>query len=632
MPRDEPGQVGGFRPGDRIGPYEVLRRLGRGGMGEVYLARSRGGRPVAVKTLLSDGPLGVPERKRFAREIALARRVNGAFTADVIDADPEAGLPWMATEFISAPSLAELVRECGVLPPPAVLRVGAGIAEALVSLHATGIVHRDLKPSNVLLPGDGPRVIDFGISHAMDVTRTEVTLGTVAFTSPEQARGEPCSPASDVYALGATLFHLAVGRAPYPQSEPLELLIRVARGRLELAGLPRDLDAPVRGCLRFDPADRIGAEELLHTLVGQLDARPGTTGAAPWLPGTWRQLITRYAERGAALGGHREHGEHSEHDGHGGPGGHDGRPHSPDGPGAPARPQAAAGSTAPETLRAETLPAGPAAGAGGTAAGTGSRPPAGYTDQAVYTLAPDPHPAPDHRSAGRGSRARLAVFGATVVVLVALLVVLLDRVPEDRNQAEDPRTPSPVPSRTVSRTPVPVAPAEEVVTTRPADRFVDVRKGDCVNLAGTDDPNLALWQPWTKEELHAVPCTARNAYMRVTDVRWGREKCTREGGSGEFAALHADVNGEEIAVCLRRQFRVGQCFPALKARKDEDWRTQLLAVQPCRKSELSPLNNTMFRVTAVLSGTSPGTERRCPGAGYAWTLKDQDIVVCAAEL
>ncbi|MGI5350428.1 serine/threonine-protein kinase [Streptomyces sp. CA-250714] len=192
-------------------------------MGRVYLARSPGGRTVAVKILLATsdgGTISEPDRRRFAREVALAQRVRGLFTAGVVDADADAPVPWMATEYIPAPSLRELVASQGPLPPTALYWIAAGMAEALVSIHTAGLVHRDVKPSNVLLPEDGPRVIDFGISQAADVTRTKTALGTVAFIAPEQARGEPTTTASDVFSLGATLFYLVTGRSPYRDMGP----------------------------------------------------------------------------------------------------------------------------------------------------------------------------------------------------------------------------------------------------------------------------------------------------------------------------------------------------------------------------------------------------------------------------
>ncbi|KRV49819.1 hypothetical protein AQ490_19215 [Wenjunlia vitaminophila] len=595
-----PRNTGGVRIGDLIGPYQVLRLLGRGGMGEVYLARSPAGRPVAVKTLRSDGPLDATQRKRFAREIALARRVNGAYTADVIDADADAEVPWMATEYIGAPSLVELVQQCGVLPPEAIWWIAAGVTEALGTLHAAGIVHRDLKPSNILLPADGPRLIDFGISHARDLTRTEITLGTIAFASPEQARGEPTSPASDVFALGATLFYLATGRPPYPPSEPLQLLVRVAEGTLELAGLPEAVAPVVLACLRHDPAERTPLPELLRLLTEHLDARPEAVGGAPWLPPSWRERIAGYAERASAAGG----------------------------PATPTTPAAGAdGADRPVPL--------PPAEA--TTARIAPHPPT-LPDVAPFGPVPPPAPAP----AARARRVRLAAVASLVVASVAVFTYAAtagSSPSEDPGQAERatstvsdaPDSPSGSPSD--SRPPLtPLYTPKEEITARPVTEFVDVAKGDCVDLAGSDDPNVAIFEPWTKEELDAVPCSSRTAYMQVTDVRWGEDQCPRGGGLGQFSTQHAYVNPVEISVCLQRRFRVGQCFPGLVAQKEADSRSQLLAVQPCRKSELSQLNNTMFQITGLHQGTSRSSSDRCGPGSYYWVLEERDMVLCATAL
>ncbi|MGW7300481.1 protein kinase domain-containing protein [Streptomyces sp. NPDC054829] len=300
MPEQWAGPV---RPGERIGPYTVLAELASGGMGRVYLARSPGGRTVAVKTLLASDDGGVvPEadRRRFAREVALARRVRGVYTASVVDADAEARVPWMATEYVPAPSLQALVASQGPLPPDGLHWVAAGMTEALVSIHDAGLVHRDVKPSNVLLPEDGPRLIDFGISQAADLTRTRAALGTIAFAAPEQARGEPTTPASDVFSLGATLFHLATGRSPYRdmgQGTAMEQLVRATEGDLDLAGLPPELDLLIRPCLSLDPAARPEPRELLTRVGAVIAARPGAGGAADWLPTGWSTAIEQHRRR-----------------------------------------------------------------------------------------------------------------------------------------------------------------------------------------------------------------------------------------------------------------------------------------------------------------------------------------------
>ncbi|MFD9289018.1 serine/threonine-protein kinase [Streptomyces sp. NPDC060030] len=220
----------------------------------------------------------------------------------VRDADPQAELPWMAIDYIAAPPLSELVRTAGVLPASAVQWLAAGTAEALVTLHGEGIIHRDLKPQNILLPLPGPRVIDFGISHANDLTRTSLTLGTIAFTSPEQARGEPSTEASDVYSLGATLFHLALGRPPYrADSDTLGLLAQVQRGQLDLDGLPKELTALIRPCLAVDPGRRPVPAEMLARFRQSLAGLPVSQGGRRWLPQRWTDLIDAYERHGRDL-------------------------------------------------------------------------------------------------------------------------------------------------------------------------------------------------------------------------------------------------------------------------------------------------------------------------------------------
>lgn len=297
------GRVEQARPERHFGPFTVLGELASGGMGRVYLATSAGGRTVAVKTLLADnanGAVAQADRRRFAREVALAQRVQGVYTASVVAADAHAPMPWMATEYIAAPSLRDLVAGCGTLRPQALYWVAAGIAEALVSIHAAGLVHRDVKPSNVLLPIDGPRVIDFGISHAVDMTRTQAVLGTVAFAAPEQAQGQASTSASDVFSLGATLFHLAVGRAPYRDggSGPaMEQLVRAATGDLDVSGLTPELHGLILPCLALDPAHRPTPAQILEECAGQLRRRPTGRGGRHWLNQAWTSEIERYGER-----------------------------------------------------------------------------------------------------------------------------------------------------------------------------------------------------------------------------------------------------------------------------------------------------------------------------------------------
>ncbi|MGW7360263.1 protein kinase domain-containing protein [Streptomyces sp. NPDC054802] len=285
------------RPGERFGRFTVLSELASGGMGRVYLARSPGGRTVAVKTLITDSE---DDRRRFAREVALAQRVRGVFTASIVEADTTADVPWMAQEYVPAPSLKGLVEGCGTLGADAVYWVAAGMAEALVCLHDAGLVHRDVKPSNVLLPVEGPRLIDFGISQAHDLTRTQTALGTVAYASPEQARGERTTGASDVFSLGATLFYLAVGRPPYRDMgsvSALEQLVRAAAGETDVSGLPPELAVLVLPCLALDPAGRPTPAQLLAHCADRLGSRPAARGGGDWLDPRWTEAIDRYRAR-----------------------------------------------------------------------------------------------------------------------------------------------------------------------------------------------------------------------------------------------------------------------------------------------------------------------------------------------
>ena len=245
---------------ERIGSYAIIGRLGAGAMGQVFLARSTAGRLVAVKTIRVELAEEPGFRARFAREVAAARRVSGVFTAAVIEADPDADLPWVATAYVPAPSLSTLVKKAGPLPVPAVRWLAAGCAEALQSIHGAGLLHRDVKPSNVLVAPDGPRVIDFGVARASErvqLTSTRGAAGTPAYMAPEQARdATQASPASDVFSLGATLVYAATGHPPYQGETVMDILVRLATEPPDLDGLPGELSDLVSACLQRVPRDR----------------------------------------------------------------------------------------------------------------------------------------------------------------------------------------------------------------------------------------------------------------------------------------------------------------------------------------------------------------------------------------
>jgi serine/threonine protein kinase len=299
---------------DRIGPYVILGRLGAGAMGQVYLGRSAAGRLVAVKTIKVELAEEAGFRTRFAQEVAAARRVSGVFTASVVEADPEADLPWLATAFVPAPSLSRLVRACGPLPTATVRWLAAGCAEALVSIHRAGLVHRDLKPSNVLVAPDGPRVIDFGVARAaerIELTAAHGAVGTPAYMAPEQARDtQQTSVASDVYSLGATLTYAATGHPPYEGDTAMDVLARLANEPPDLSGLPDALTDLVTDCMERVPRMRPTSSAVLARL-GQF-TEAGLAGEHSYLPETAMDLIREYQRSPLPAGGDLPSEDHED--------------------------------------------------------------------------------------------------------------------------------------------------------------------------------------------------------------------------------------------------------------------------------------------------------------------------------
>jgi len=296
--------VGELQPGDprAIGPYRLVGRLGQGGMGQVFLGVSPGGRPAAVKAIRAELAADPQFRMRFGQEVAAARRVSGVFTAMVVGADVDGPVPWLATAYVAGPSLAEAVDGHGPLPEESLLALAAGLAESLGAIHAAGVVHRDLKPSNVLLAEDGPRVIDFGISHAAEsspLTQTGVVVGSPRFMSPEQAVGGEVGPPSDIFSLGAVLAFAATGHGPFGSGTTASLLYRVVHETPDLDRVPATVRPLIERCLAKDPAQRPTAAGVLAA-VGDLQSAsdwlpasiigafpqnaPPATGAAPALP------------------------------------------------------------------------------------------------------------------------------------------------------------------------------------------------------------------------------------------------------------------------------------------------------------------------------------------------------------
>ena len=283
---------------ERIGPYTVLGRLGSGSMGQVYLGRSAAGRLVAVKTIRVELAEEAGFRHRFAQEVAAARKVSGVFTAALVEADPEADLPWLATAYVPAPSLARLVLACGPLPVATVRWLAAGCAEALASIHGVGLVHRDLKPSNVLVAPDGPRLIDFGVARAAErIGRTTArgAVGTPAYMAPEQARDtHEASVASDIYSLGATLLFAATGHPPYAGATALDVLARLATEEPDLSGQPDELAGLITACMHRVPRQRPTPSSMLAQLGDFTEAQVGPGKEHSYLPQMAMALIGEY--------------------------------------------------------------------------------------------------------------------------------------------------------------------------------------------------------------------------------------------------------------------------------------------------------------------------------------------------
>ncbi|MFD4596025.1 serine/threonine protein kinase [Streptomyces rubiginosohelvolus] len=338
----------------RIGAYRLLGRLGEGGMGQVFLARSDRGRTVALKLVRRELAERPEFRARFRQEVHAAHRVGGAWTAPVLDSDTEAPVPWVATGYVAGPSLQRIVSgrpgapvtasgAYGPLPARSVRFLGSGLAHALQHIHGAGLIHRDLKPSNVLMTIDGPRVIDFGIARALesvadgDLTRTGVLVGSPGFMAPEQVRGERVTTACDVFCLGSVLAYAASGRLPFGTAESggvHALMFRIAQEDPDLTGVPEELAGVVRDCLAKDPAARPGTDEILARL-GEADADE------PWLPAT---LLAQLGSQAVGLLDAEDPEE----------------PGKPEAPGRPGSPRGSESPQTPETPRRPVSPQGPA--------------------------------------------------------------------------------------------------------------------------------------------------------------------------------------------------------------------------------------------------------------------------------
>lgn len=361
--REDPRVVGSFR---------LHRRLGAGGMGVVYLGSDRRGQRVALKVIRPDLAEDQEFRSRFAREVSAARRIRGGCTARLVAADLEAERPWFATQYVPGPSLHDKVAEEGPLTAAQIAAVGAALSEGLVAVHEAGVVHRDLKPSNILLSPKGPRIIDFGIAWATGastLTHVGTAVGSPGFLAPEQVRGAAVTPATDVFALGATLAYAATADSPFGHGSSEVMLYRVVHEEPHLQGVPDALAPLVRACLAKDPEERPSTLQLSMRLKeiaareaqGLSDGRPPAQRARTErptgrLPEASPDHAEQRTERRTGGGAPRVQG--------GPPGGPHSRPSSsrnPRGPGPSSRPTAGrtGGRPAPRTTGAGRRPSRP---------------------------------------------------------------------------------------------------------------------------------------------------------------------------------------------------------------------------------------------------------------------------------
>ncbi|MFE2111336.1 serine/threonine-protein kinase [Kitasatospora sp. NPDC059463] len=462
----------------QVGEYRLLRQLGAGGMGRVYLGRSPGGRTVAVKVVRRDLAGDAEFRARFRHEVAAARRVGGTWTPPVLDADTEGGQPWVATGYVAGPALTTAVRDFGPLPEPAVRTLGVGLAGALAHVHGLGLVHRDVKPSNVLLTLDGPRLIDFGIARALDatsaLTRSGQVFGSPGFMSPEQANGLPAGPAGDVFSLGAVLAYAATGTMPFGSgvSAPV-LLYRVLHEEPDLAGLAGPLYPLVRDCLAKDPAAR-PTPALLRERLDPDGAAAARLGHGDWLPPALAAAVGRSAVQLLDLEGERT-----------APAGPDtgnrtlaGVPEAVPGGGAPVLPAAPPGFGPPAAPGFGPPAGGPTGPAGAYPAPPyppATHPSATYPS-ASYPSTPHsaPFPAPPGQATATGHgphsapRRRRGYGVAAAVLAVALLLgggyLLIERLGDDggRTAAAGERTTPAAPPAPAATSPEPAeSPADQ---------------------------------------------------------------------------------------------------------------------------------------------------------------------------
>ncbi|MCK9875527.1 protein kinase [Frankia sp. Ag45/Mut15] len=414
---------------ESIGSYRLLARLGAGGMGRVYLGRSTGGRTVAIKVIRAEFAEESQFRHRFRREVDAARRVGGMWTAPVLDADPEAEQPWLVTAFVPGPSLQDAVRDHGPLPVHTVRALGAGLAEALISVHGAGLVHRDLKPSNVLMSLDGPRVIDFGISRAVDatvLTHSGGAVGSPAYMAPEQIGTGEISPATDIFALGIVLTYAATGAPPFRGPGLPAVMYAILSNEPDLTQVPAELRELIAACLSKDPTLRPTPTALLARLAPGRGAAAALV-AAGWLP---PELVTALSRSALALldldAPTRAHPGPPARPFPSSPS----HPGVTSHPGAPTHPGPYSQPSSPAHVGSPAHP-GPYSQPGASSYPGAPARPAAFAQPAPppppYSPTPPPPPKPSTRRTGRV----VALVGAVIAVLVVLTAVLFLVLPSD---------------------------------------------------------------------------------------------------------------------------------------------------------------------------------------------------------
>ncbi|MFG2906070.1 serine/threonine-protein kinase [Kitasatospora sp. NPDC048286] len=586
---DDPREVGGYR---------LFARLGAGGMGRVYLSYTPGGRPVALKVVRPEFAEDGEFRRRFAQEVSNAQRIHGLYTAQVIDSGGLDGdAPWLVTAYVPGPSLQQVVRENGALPVRTVLLLMGGIAEALQAIHSVEVVHRDLKPANVLVAGDGPRVIDFGIARAADATAltgTGYRIGSPAFMSPEQAQGRPVTPATDVFALGALAAYVAGGTAPFGDGPDTAVLYRVVHEDADLTAVPADLRELIQRCLAKSPEDRPTPAEIIRVARNHPEVGGQLRFGDDWLPREVNTEITRRSDlpqQQFLLA-----------------------PPTPL-PAAPATPPPAMPATPPPPPGAPTHPATavhppqqpptpphgftpPPVGSYGapqppTESPTApvlptpptvrlqSEPPSYDTPPPGPALTADPAPAPTPapepgRKGGVSWKVLLTVALVMAVGGTAGGVVLMKKLDDGKasgakpapavtvTQGPDPTKPASSPSASASTDPVTAS------TPKPGQSTVSAPARPTGYSPMLDKKSLAIPSADYSSDAYRIDLDSGTVVPRSTDLKWGFGVTNNSSGSKANAFASYGDNKSDFAVITEPSVTAEQCAAAIDSRPDTD--------------------------------------------------------------